>query len=125
MIDIFRPLRYLYYRLWGVHSEQASLKATGLVLFLISLNEMTIFGDRWIKLVEHFCGVDSSKWNVKLWILYGVQMVILWFFLERNADRIVKEFKQESAEQRKWRGILVWIYVIGSVSSFLFLVFLT
>ena len=124
-MDIFRPVRYLYYRVWSIHSEESSLRATGMVLALISLNEMSIFGDRWLNWVKSLCGDDSSKLNWKLWAFYGVQMALVWLFLGRNTDRIANEFKHESVANRKLHGLFVWIYVALSVVSFFYRVFFT
>ena len=91
--------------------------------FLISLNELAVFGDKWIRLVKRFAGDDSSKGNVRLWMVYGGQTLLIWVIFARQTRTIADEFGGEAKKTKMIRSSIVYGYIAISIAGFCFRVF--
>lgn len=121
----YYALKYLYYRIyawnlrvWG-ESDLPQYNALFGVSFLLFLNMLSILATVEVFVGEHL--IQDS--NFTKFVLAGVIFVVfvvnfLCLVHDRKYMRIVKEFSDESATQRKGRLIALWIYVIGSFIAF-------
>ena len=128
---IFKPFRYLFYRIYSWNLEKwgrvsaPDVAAVGAIAVLFFVNLLTI-----ITIVAIFTGFnlfDELKFSkiqliISLIILYGIFDIYLYRGC-KCAD-IIKQFKKEDKAFRRKGTIFVWCYVVGTILIFIFFSFL-
>jgi hypothetical protein len=121
--------KYIYYwlytwqkRLWGEENVPQFSAVSGMSMSLMA-NIASFIVILEIVLNKQILPSNIPKTNV---LLVGLAVLVFHYFLFMHNGRFIKienEFKGESKEERKKRGIWVVIYAFGSLAFFIFLLF--
>jgi hypothetical protein len=126
---MWKAYKYTYYwlytwqkKLWGEVDLPQYNVILGLSLSFIAII-MSFFSLLYIAFDIHF---DLEKIPKEKTLAFGFVLLLIHYFLfvyKGKYKKIEQEFKEESIEERKRKGIWVLLYTFGSLAFFIFLMF--
>lgn len=120
--------RYLIYRLYSWRLEEKDDTPVATIVFMMSaihFAQALIIGLVVVKLYPSFIPIFRQK---KVFVVAIFFLISFFYYLliykKERWDQYIEEFKDESVEQRKRKGVWVWLFTWGSIFLFFILAIL-
>ena len=110
-------MRYFYYRIYKQltkikTNDTPYLNAMLLIVMLQGLNIYTIF-----TVLSFYFNYEIDK-NLSSWSLFSIVLILNYFYLFRQREKIINRYQNETKEDQTWGAILLIFYIVFSVTVF-------
>lgn len=116
-------MKYFYYRIYKALTKiktnnTPALNAMVLFVALQGLNVFSIFD-----VINHFLRIEIDKQQAMVGglLLYVILLIPNYVYLFRKRNEIVKQFQNETKEDKTWGLIGLLLYILVSIIAFIVL----
>jgi len=116
-------MKYFYYRIYKAltkvkTNDTPALNAMLLLIILQSCNILSIFG-----IINYFLKIEIEKQQAMVGglLLYVILLIPNYIYLFRKRNEIVKQYQNETKEDKTWGFIGLLLYILVSITVFFIL----